>query len=68
MARTLTYSDLPCEHCRRESTDDARGPALWITDARPLDSGEPGMIFESDPGEPKLCDACEMAWRRARRR
>jgi len=69
MARTYTYtySDLPCDHCRRTADDADRGPALWITDARPLDFGEPGMIFESNPGEPKLCDDCEMV-RRANRR
>ena len=77
MARTYTYtySDLPCDHCRRTADDADRGPALWITDARPLDltytdgrTGQAaGVVVESNPGEPKLCDDCEMV-RRANRR
>lgn len=57
--RTYQYDDRPCDHCRRAADDPERGPALWVTDARPLDFGVPGMIFEANPGEPVLCDDCE---------
>lgn len=71
MSRTYRASDLPCDHCGREADDPDRGPALWITDAQPLDltyrdgrTGEPaGDIIEGNPGEPKLCDECEMVRR-----
>ncbi len=68
MARTYTNSGLPCDHCRRTADDAERGPALWITDARPMDFGGDVGIVESNPGEPKLCDDCEMVWRAARHR
>ncbi len=75
MARTYQFSPLPCDRCCRPPTDADRGPALWITDARPLDltytdgTGRAGgEIVESNPGEPKLCDDCEMVWRAARHR
>lgn len=76
MARTYTTSTLPCDRCRRTADDAERGPALWITDARPLDltytDGRTGLaagvVVESNPGEPKLCDDCEVAVRAARQR
>lgn len=71
--RTYRYSDLPCERCGRGPDDPDRGPALWITDARPLDlthtdsRGRPaGEIAESNPGEPKLCDDCDLSRRHGR--
>ena len=56
MARTYQSSDLPCDFCGE------RPGMLVITDARPLDCGDLGII-EANPGEPKLCDDCNTAWR-----
>ncbi len=59
--RTYKYHPGPCERCH-ETPDNG---ALWVTDAQPLDIEV--EIIESNPGEPKLCDDCELE-RRAERK
>lgn len=57
--RSYTHYDGDCERCGRTPTNHT----LWVTDARPMITDELGVI-EANPGEPKLCDPCEMDWRR----
>ena len=52
--RTYRHHPGPCESCGRAPDNGA----LWVTDAAPLDIEV--RIIEANPGEPKLCDECEL--------
>lgn len=52
-----------CESCHQTPDNGA----LWVTTARVLDFGVPGLIFEPNPCEPKLCDECELEHRAERK-
>jgi hypothetical protein len=60
MMRTYQYHTGECESCH-EVPDNG---ALWVTTARVLDFGVPGLIFEPNPSEPKMCDDCELIARK----